>query len=265
MSQRVLTRIDNGIAEVSLNRPDKHNALDLDMLTAIRDAGAALAPRRDVRAVVLRGEGPSFCSGLDFPSFAAAGKAAMDAVFGGGDGVANNAQMTSLVWRGLPMPVVCALHGATFGGGLQIALGADIRVAAPDARLSIMETKWGLIPDMGITLALANQIGIDHAKELTFTGRIVSGTDAAALGLVTRTADDPLDAARALATEIAGRSPDAVRAAKRLFEQAWSPDRQAALELEAALQKKMFAAPNQAEAVAAAMEKREPRFDNAAE
>lgn len=264
MSERVTTTIENGVAEVCLTRADKHNALDLEMLAAIRDAGEALAERRDIRAVLLRGDGPSFCSGLDFPSFAAAGKAAMDAVFGGGDGVANNAQLTSLIWRKLPMPTLCVIHGATFGGGLQIALGADIRIAAPDARLSIMEIKWGLVPDMGITLALANQIGIDRAKELTFTGRIVSGSEAAELGLVTRVADDPLQAARALAAEIAAKSPDAIRAAKRLYETAWSPDRAAALALEATLQKQMFAAPNQGEAVAAAMEKRAPRFGDAA-
>lgn len=260
MSERVTTTIDRGIAEVCLNRPDKHNALDLPMFDGLRAAGEALVERKDLRAVILHGAGPSFCSGLDYPSFLAAGAQVGEKLFGGGDGVANNAQMTALIWRRNPVPVVCAIHGAAYGGGLQIALGADLRIAAPDARLAVMEVKYGLIPDMGISVALANQIGIDHAKELTFTGRVVSGRDAAALGLVTHTADDPLAAARELAAEIAAQSPDSVRASKRLFETAWSVDRGQALGLEAQLQQHMFTTANQGEAVAAALEKRAPRF-----
>lgn len=260
MSERVITTVENGIAEVRLNRPDKHNALDLPMFEGIVEAGQALAERKDVRAVVLHGDGPSFCSGLDYPSFMQGGIDMHEAVFGGGDGEANNAQMTAMVWRKLPVPVVCAIHGNTFGGGLQIAAGADIRIAAADAKLSIMEVKWGLIPDMGITVSLAHQIGMDTAKELTMTGRIVSGEEADQLGLVTRTAADPLAAARELAAEIATKSPDAVRAAKQLYETNWGVERKASLELEASLQKKMFTVPNQMEAVAAAMQKREPNF-----
>lgn len=260
MTDRVITSVENGVAEVKLNRPDKHNALDIGLFEGIVAAGNDLCERADVRVVVLHGAGPSFCSGLDYPAFMAAGADIGDKLFGGDDNGANNAQMTALIWRKVPAPVICAIHGNALGGGLQIAAGADIRIAAPDARLSVMEVKWGLIPDMGITVSLAHQIGIDMAKELTFTGRILTGSEAAAIGLVTRTADDPLAAARELAGQIAAKSPDAVRAAKQLFDTTWGIDRRAALALEAELQKKMFTTANQGEAVAAALEKREPQF-----
>lgn len=262
MNDRVITTIEDGIAEVRLNRPDKHNALDLSMFEGLRAAGEALLERRDIRAVVLHGAGPSFCSGLDYPSFMAAGESAMQALFGGDDGEANNAQMSALIWRRLPVPVICAIHGNAFGGGLQIAAGADIRIAHPAAKLSIMEVKYGLIPDMALTVTLANQIDIDTAKELTMTGRILSGEQARQVGLATRTDDDPLAAARALAADIAAKSPDAVRAGKALFERSWGTDRAKTLQLEATLQKKMFSGPNQMEAVMAAMEKRTPNFND---
>lgn len=264
MTERVVTTVENGIAEVRLNRPDKHNALDLPMFEGIREAGEALVERRDVRAVILHGDGPSFCSGLDYPSFMQSGVDMGEVLFGGGDGEANNAQMTALIWRKVPAPVICAIHGNALGGGLQIAAGTDIRIADPAAKLSIMEVKWGLIPDMGITVSLANQIGVDTAKELTMTGRVISGEEAARLGLVTRNADEPLAAARELATEIAGKSPDSVRAAKQLFEDSWGTDRKSALALEATLQQRMFSGPNQMEAVAAALEKRTPNFGDPA-
>lgn len=260
MSDRVNVSFDNGIAEVKLNRGDKHNALDLPMFEGLIATGNELAERKDLRAVVLYGDGPSFCSGLDYPSFMAAGADIGKKLFGGDDNGANNAQMTALVWRKVPVPVICAIHGNCFGGGLQIAAGADIRIADPEAKLSIMEVKWGLIPDMGISVALAQQIGIDKAKELTFTGRIISGEEAAAIGLVTRTAKDALAAARELAGEIASKSPDAIRGAKKLFDSNWGVDRKTSLALEAELQKSMFASPNQGEAVASVLQKRAGNF-----
>lgn len=261
MNDRVITQVDdNGIADVMLNRGDKHNALDIPMFDGIAKAGQALCERKDIRAVVLHGDGPSFCSGIDYPAFMAAGDSAEKKLFGGDDDGANHAQMAALIWRKVPVPVICAIHGNALGGGLQLACGADIRIARADARLSIMEIKWGLVPDMGISVGLAHQIGLDVAKELTFTGRILTGSEADALGLVTRTADDPLAEARKLAATIAGKSPDAVRAAKQLFDTAWGVDRQASLKLEAGLQKKMFAGSNQGEAVMAVLDKRQPQF-----
>ncbi|MES1944588.1 Enoyl-CoA hydratase/carnithine racemase [Salinisphaera sp. PC39] len=260
MTDRVITDIADGVAEVRLNRPDKHNALDQAMFDGIVEAGRALLDRGDVRAVVLHGDGPSFCSGLDYPSFMQSGQGLESAFQKLPDEPANAAQYTAMVWRRLPMPVIVAIHGAAFGGGLQLALGGDIRLAAPDARLSIMEVKWGLIPDMAATVTLKDVVGLDVAKELTFTGRVVDGATAADLRLVTRTEDDPLGAARALAAEIATKSPDSVRGAKRLFQTAWAIDEDAALAEEARMQQALIGSPNQMEAVQAALAKRPGNF-----
>jgi enoyl-CoA hydratase/carnithine racemase len=178
----------------------------------------------------------------------------------GDGGNPNWAQRPAYEWIRLPVPVIAALHGNCLGGGLQIALAADVRCATPDARLSVMETKWGLIPDMSITRTLPRLVGIDVAKELTYTARVLSGREAHELGLVTHLSDDPLAAARALATEIAGRSPDAVRAAKRLFDESWTGTPEQTLALEAELQVGLIGSPNQLEAVRAGMTKSPPDF-----
>jgi enoyl-CoA hydratase/carnithine racemase len=169
-------------------------------------------------------------------------------------------QRVAYAWVTLPMPVIAAVHGACFGGGLQIALGADIRIAAPDTRLSVMEMKWGLIPDMSITRTLPRLVRIDVAKELTYTGRVLSASEAAQLGLVTWVTGDPLRAARALAAEIATRSPDAVRAAKRLFEESWTAPPEQTLALEAQLQRGLIGSPNQLAAVSAGFTKEPAEF-----
>lgn len=243
-----------GVATVTMVRSDKHNALDQAMFEGLMNAAEQLAGDASVRSVVLHGEGKSFCSGLDVASFMSGD---------GGTGVllereegrlANFAQRVTYDWSLVPAPVIAAIHGNCFGGGLQIALGADIRITAPDAKLSIMEIKWGLVPDMGITQTLPRLVRIDVAKELTFTGRIVSGTEALELGLVTRTDAEPLSAALALAEQIAQKSPDAVRAAKRLYDEAWmSDDTAAALVLESELQTALIGKPNQIAAVMAGM------------
>ncbi len=251
MSDRVAVAIDGHVATVTLTRPEKHNALDVEMFDAILAAATRLRSESGVRAVVLHGDGPSFCSGLDVVSIMAAG----DGVAGLTDRVRGDVpnwfQRASHDWLTLPMPVVAALHGSVLGGGLQIALGADIRIAAPDTRLSVMEVKWGLIPDMGITRSLPRLVSIDVAKELTYTGRSVSGDEAATLGLVTRVSDDPLDEALEVAARIAARSPDAVRRAKRLYDSAWTGEPAETLALEAELQLELIGSPNQLAAVTA--------------
>jgi enoyl-CoA hydratase/carnithine racemase len=249
--QRVAVQLADHVAVVTLTRGDKHNALDVAMLEQIIAAADRLAAEPGVRAVVLHGAGPSFCSGLDVVSIMAAGNGLDGLVQRVRGEVPNWFQRAAHAWLELPMPVIAALHGTCFGGGLQIALGADIRLAAPDARLSVMEVKWGLVPDMSITRTLPRLVGIDVAKELTFTGRVFDGAEAARLGVVTRVVDDPLQAARELAAEIAGRSPDAVRAAKRLYEESWTADAQRTLALEAELQLGLIGSPNQLAAVAA--------------
>jgi enoyl-CoA hydratase/carnithine racemase len=235
---------DNGVARATMVRADKHNALDQAMFESL-----------------VHGEGKSFCSGLDVASFMGGERGTGVLLTRDDDRPANLAQRVSYDWSLVPAPVIAAIHGNCFGGGLQIALGADIRIAAPDAKLSVMEIKWGLVPDMGITQTLPRLVPIDVAKELTFTGRIVSGDEASELGLVTRTAADPLSAAMALADEIALKSPHAVRAAKRLYDETWvSNDTAAALALESELQTGLIGSPNQIAAVVAGMSGERPVF-----
>jgi enoyl-CoA hydratase/carnithine racemase len=266
MTELVTITTLDGVADVRLNRPEKYNALSRDMFKAIIEAGQNLAEARDVRAVVLSGNGRGFCAGLDMESMqglAGSGDGDGDAASGllaRGHGPENHAQRPAWVWKTLPVPVIAAIHGVAYGGGIQIALGADIRIAAPDAKLSVMEIKWGLIPDMSLTQTLRDLVPLDVAKELTFTGRVLSGEDAKELGLVTRVAEDPHAAALALAQEIAGKSPDAVRAGKKLFEDSWHADAKTGLALEASLQTGLIGQPNQVEAVMANFEKRAPEF-----
>jgi len=260
-ADRLALEIDGGVADVRLTRGDKHNALDYEMFEALDDAAHRLAEAPGVRAVVLSGEGPSFCSGLDFPSFMARGEDLSDVLFGHRNGDrANLAQRVTYDWQRLPVPVIGALHGNCIGGGAQLALGPDIRVAAPDLRFSILEIKYGLIPDMGITQTLPHLVGLDVAKELIFTGRTVDAEEALRVGLVTRLAEDPHASALELAQEIAARSPDAIRRGKRLLNEAAWAHSEDALELEEALQRELLGSPNQVAAVQAAFTKQPAEF-----
>ncbi len=265
MSDRVTIEIQDHVAEVTLNRPEKHNAVDLAMFDALIEAGETVAQDADVRAVVLHGAGDNFCAGIDLSVFQGDGLDGLDKnAFKPRDGSpANFFQSAAYVWRAMPVPVIAAIKGVAYGAGLQIALGADIRYATPDARLSIMEIKWGIIPDMAITATLRDIMPADHAKELAFSGRIIAGSDAGKIGLITAVHDDPLDAARVLAAEIAGKSPDAIRAIKTLIDASWHDSVEAALQREAKLQISVMGKPNQIEAVAANLEKRAPNFQSA--
>jgi enoyl-CoA hydratase/carnithine racemase len=248
------------VAVVTLARPEKRNALDSAMFQALDEAARAVSADPELRVVVLAGEGKSFCAGLDLMSFAS-GAAEMRKLLDRPEGEeANLAQRVGWAWRRCPVPVIAALHGEVFGGGLQVALGADIRIARPDTKLSVMEVRWGLIPDMAGSQTLRNLVRRDVALELAWTGRIVPGEEAAALGLVTRLADEPLAEALALADTIAGHSPDAVRGVKRLFNEAWACSAAEALRLEEQLQLQIIGRPNQMEAVRAGMAGETPRF-----
>jgi len=266
MSDRVIVSVQDGVADVRLNRPEKMNAIDVPMFQALTEAGRALARDRTVRAVVLSGEGRAFCAGLDMGSFQAmAGGGAAGAgpnllARDGSESPANFAQLAGWVWTEVPVPVIAAVHGVAYGGGLQIALGADLRLVAPDARLSVMEIKWGLVPDMSGTQTLRRLVRLDVAKELTFTGRVVDGAEAVALGLATRVEADPRAAALALARDIAARSPDAIRAGKQLLDASGLVPVAEGLALEERLQRGLIGRPNQIEAVKANLEKRAPRF-----
>ncbi len=259
---RVTVTVADHVATVTMVRGEKHNALDAHMFLGLRDAAAQVAGDASVRVVILHGEGKSFCSGLDVASFMGGDSPiSMDQLVDRGEHRSNLAQQVCTDWIDLRVPVIAEIHGNCFGGGMQIALGADIRIAAPDARLSIMEIKWGLIPDMGITQTLPRLLPIDVAKELTYTGRQVSGEEAAQLGLVTRTAEDPLAAAQALAAEIASKSPSAVQHAKRLYDETWpGNDPDGALVLETDLQVQLLQSPNQLAAVTAAFSKQPGEF-----
>jgi enoyl-CoA hydratase/carnithine racemase len=262
--QRVTVQVTDGVADVRLARPDKRNALDAAMFAALVSTGEQLTSMAGLRAVVLSGNGQDFCAGLDFTGFAAmrsGERINFQSDLAPSEGPAQaTGQRAAYVWAEIPVPVIAAITGNALGGGLQIALGADIRIVAPDARLSVMEIRWGLVPDMTGTQLLPELVGRDVAKELTFTGRIVSGSEAVALGLATRTDPAPYDAALELARSIAGHSPDAIRAAKRLLNQAGRVDLPAGFAAEQTEIRKLIGSPNQAEAVAAAMEKRPARF-----
>ena len=259
MSERVVYEVSEHVAVVTLNRPDKRNGLDLPMFEGLVAAGERAAKDPSVRAVVLQGAGKVFCAGLDWGAFLAAGDAAPK-LLERPAGPANLAQRVGWIWQELEVPVVCALHGAAVGGGLQIALGADVRVAHPETQLSVMEIRYGLIPDMSATQTLLRLVRPDVAAELLYTGRTLTAAEGQALGLVTRLADDPQAAARALAAEIAKKSPHAIRAGKRLLRGAIGKDPKESFLLETELQLGLLGTPNQMEAVAAVMGKREPTF-----
>lgn len=267
MEDRVQVTMTDGVADVRLVRADKMNALDAAMFEALVDTSARLMHEKGLRAVVLSGEGRAFCAGLDMGRFAAMNDNGGNGISGGQKrdlslrthGLANHSQQAVWGWRQLPVPVIAAIQGVAFGGGFQLALGADMRFLTPDARMSIMEIKWGLVPDMAGTPILASLVRDDILRELTYTGRIFSAQEALSYGLATRICDDPRGEALALALEIAQKSPDAIRAAKRMLNNL-SVDPGPALLAESVEQMKLMGAPNQTEAVKANIEKRAPRF-----
>ncbi|MBR1171678.1 crotonase/enoyl-CoA hydratase family protein [Bradyrhizobium liaoningense] len=267
MEDRVSISISEGVADVRLVRADKMNALDQPMFEALVAATDRLSKEKGVRAVVLSGEGRAFCAGLDMGRFAAMKEKGGNGIPGGENrdltvrtyGKANLAQQAVWGWRQLPMPVIAAVHGVAFGGGFQLSLGADMRFLSADARMSIMEIKWGLVPDMAGTPILASLVRDDILRDLTYTGRIFSAQEALAYGLATRICDDPRAVALDVAREIAGKSPDAIRAAKRMLNNL-SVDPGPALLAESVEQQKLIGSPNQTEAVRANLEKRVAKY-----
>jgi enoyl-CoA hydratase/carnithine racemase len=275
IAARVRVDHDAGVAHVRLTRADKRNALDGAMFLAIAAAGERLKNDSSVRAVVVSGDGPSFCAGLDFGSFqamgsgGAGGNAAQNGADIGGESgigalaegrITHLAQQIAWVWQEVPVPVIAALAGHALGGGMQLALGADIRIAHPDTKLSMREVHWGLIPDMTGTLMLSRLVRDDVMKDLVFTGRILPASEGAALGLVTRLSNDPVADALAAAREIAGRSPDAVRGAKRLINRLSNAGAAEHFAAEREIIFKLIGSSNQMEAINANFENRTPVF-----
>lgn len=273
MQDRISIEITNGVADVRLIRTDKMNALDDAMFQALIEAGDALKADPAVRCVVLSGDGRAFCAGLDMGNFGRMAQAGDGA--GAGDqlrdvpsrlttrthGISNRAQYAVWVWRELPVPVIAAVHGVAFGGGFQLMLGSDIRIVHPDTKLSIMEIKWGLVPDMAGTAIMRSLVRDDLVRELTYTGRQFSGAEAQQLGFATRTAEDPRAEALALAAEIAGKNPDAIRASKQIFNSATDFTDAQLLQQESDLQDSIMGRPNQIEAVKATLEQRAANYD----
>lgn len=265
MSDRVSCTIEGGIADVRLTRPEKRNALDQEMFSAILAAAERVGADPSVRAVVLSGDGKGFCAGLDMSLFAAMAASDGESARQSGGGVGSirvDAPRAVRVWTELRAPVIAAVHGVAVGGGFQLALGADIRIVARDAQLGAFEIRWGIVPDMCGTQLLPPLVGPDVAKDLMLTGRAVSGEEAVRLGLATRLADDPRAAALALAAEIAGRSPDAIRVIKQLVDRSWGTALDDGLRAEQELTEGMIGTANQLEAVRANLEQRPGVFSD---
>ena len=257
---RVSVEYQDYIAKVTLTRSDKMNALDPAMFEALLAAGQEVAAS-DARVVVLSGEGKSFCAGLDVASFGELAK--MDPeewLIPRKHHDANNLQEAAMIWRRVPVPIITALQGAVYGGGLQLALGADIRIAAPDTKLAVMEMKWGLVPDMGGMVLLPPLMRSDVLRQLTYTAHPVSAKQGERWGLVTSVADDPMAEAMAMAHVIAGKSPSAMRAAKRLIEVAEAAERADVLMAESDEQADLIGKADQMEVISAQMQGRKPEF-----
>ena len=272
MNDRVSVDIQGGVADVRLVRADKMNALDNAMFEALIQTGERLKGEKGLRAVVLSGEGRAFCAGLDTSNFAA--MASGDRGSGGGSagalvtpkrtpGGSNRAQHAVMVWREIPVPVIAAVHGVAYGGGYQLQLSADLRFIARDAKLSVFEIRWGLIPDMAGMALLRGLVRDDVARDLTYSGRIFSGEEALAMGLATRVCDDPRAEALEYAREVAAKNPHAVRAAKRLLNLMQEGDQTEILLEESREQTALIGSPNQVEAVMANMQKRAANFAEA--
>ncbi len=260
MSERVRLEVRDEVAYVAMVRTDKYNALDWDMLCALVDAAERIAADKSIRAVILTGEGRAFCSGLDFPSFTRQPVRMVRGFLKYGVKTTNLFQEVAWCWRRLPVPVIAVLHGYCYGGGLQIALAADFRFTTPDCEFSILEAKWGLVPDMTGTVTLRELLPIDQAKLLAMTGRMFKGEEARQMNLVTAVSREPLAAAEALVAEIKARSPDAVAAAKQLFQDTWVASARRAFSRESWLQLRLLLGKNRKIATEANFRKQKPDF-----
>jgi enoyl-CoA hydratase/carnithine racemase len=276
MKDRITIDVQNGVADVRLIRTDKMNALDDAMFAALIEAGHTVAADPSIRAVVLSGEGRAFCAGLDMGNFGRmaetpkverARKAASDVTEGLASrthGISNRAQYAVWTWREAPVPVIAAVHGVAFGGGFQLMLGADIRIVHPEARMSVMEIKWGLVPDMAGTAIMRGLARDDVVRELTYTGRQFTGVEAEAMGFATMLSEEPREKALAMAREIAGKNPDAIVAAKKIFNSSADLSDAELLMQESVLQDNIIRTPNQVEAVLSTMEKRAGQYKDRA-
>jgi len=259
MNDTISYQLENGIATVTLTRPEKMNALNQDLFEALIATGEAIKADNSVKVVILHGAGKAFCAGLDMELMMTVGETNLDERT---HGLSNIFQQVAWIWHEVPVPVIAAVHGTCFGGGLQIMTGADIRYIHPDTKLSIMEMKWGIVPDMAGTQLWSTYVREDIIRELTYTARVFTGLEAGEYGFATRVCEDPLAVAQATAEQIVNKSPHAIRAAKRLINNQRQPDFAAGLLAESVEQTALMKTPNQIEAVMANFEKRTPKFSD---
>ncbi len=245
MSDAILIEQQGPVAHVILNRPDKHNGIDWAVFSGLVAVGRRLAKDRSLRAVILRGAGPSFCSGLDIKANMKDVRHAVQGFVQPSGPGTNIYQECCMVWRRVPVPVIAQIHGHCFGGGLQIALGADFRIASPGAQFAVMEVKYGLVPDMSGTVTLRELLPMDQIKLLAMTGEVINAEQALSMGLITRIADDPAAATQEIIGRLLTRSPDALAATKAMFQENWRATERSALANERRFQRKMFVSKNQ--------------------
>lgn len=269
MENRIDYNVEEHIARVHLIRGDKMNALDADMMDALIEAGERIKADDSIRVVVISAEGKAFCAGLDMGNFAKMAEGGSAGVTEGGGrqllaerthGLANRPQQVAYTWRDIKVPVLAAAQGFALGGGFQVFMGADMRYAAPGTKFSIMESRWGLVPDMGTTHVMARLAREDIVKELAMTARIFEAEEAYEHGFLTRICDDPVAEAMRVARDIAGRNPDAIRGTKQLFNEPADRFIADTLMLESVLQDEIIGTPNQIEAVKAELEGRKPDY-----
>lgn len=261
MEDRVIIKKQDHIAEVILNRTDKLNALDPAMIDAIIAAGEKIQKDEEVRVVILRGAGRAFCAGIDLSNFDPSSDGIHN-LLERTHGVANKWQQCAWVWRSLDVPVIAAVHGICFGGGLNVMSGADIKYITPDARLSILEMKWGIIPDMAGSQLWRHNVREDILRELTYTHREFSGTEAVEYGFATHVSETPLEDARSLAKVIASKSPSAIVKTKKMFNEAPYLSAADGLKMESVEQAQILKKHNQLEAVFSSMQKRDGKYKN---
>jgi len=269
INDRITLTIEDHVAHVTLSRADKMNALDNEMFEAIPMVGEQLRSDPSIRVVIVSGDGGNFSAGLDKSNFSSIlekkgvslepGEPAM-VLANRTHGIANALQYVVWMWRELPMPVIAAIDGFCLGGGLQIALGADFRYARPDSQFSILEMRWGIVPDMGSTQIMRHMIRDDVIRELTYTARIFGAEQAKEWGFITEIVDNPLEHALNTAKQIAYKNPDAIQAAKKILEASNYQTAAEGLLMESVEQDDIMGTPNQIEAVMAELQKRKPTF-----
>jgi enoyl-CoA hydratase/carnithine racemase len=260
MPTHVSVEVNGPVAQVTLDRPDKLNGLTLEMLGELRGAARSLARDRSLRAVVLKGAGESFCAGLDFAQ-ATKQPARIARLFTPNPLRGTNGfQEACWAWRRVPVPVIAEIHGHCYGGGVQLALAADFRFTTPDAEWSVLEGKWGLIPDMSGIKSLGELVGIDTAKRLTMTAEMFSGSHAHEIGLASGVADDPSTLTADLVGQLLPRSPDALAAGKRAFNKSWGAGARTTFRQERRRQLGVLLGKNARIALAASLKKQPPDY-----